>query len=236
MSNLIKVINNMTSELINSGIAIDFTSTIETQLQDNKLITWNKKFKLSNYFRANNLYSQYKSFLNNKDYTILFKDGSLIQLSYEFDSRMRNLIKHRLYFLHFPFLNDEIDGQIGVLDYLESFETQNESFQAQEEIFEAPDINTHFQINKFKSMGFLRFDYDPRASETSETPHPKCHLTINKEGVRIPISKPIKPETFLKFILNHYYNYNFTNTYTSNMLCHNDELTPEERRLIHLIS
>lgn len=221
MSTLIKVISNMTSELINAEIAIDFTPMIETQSQNNKLITWNKKFKLSDYFRCNNLYTLYKSFLNNKDYTILFKDGSLIQLSYEFDSRMRNLIKHRLFFLHFPFLNDDTNEQVGALDYLESFETQN--------------IDTFFQIEKFESIGFIRFDYDPKASENSETSHPICHLTINKEGVRVPISRPIKPETFLKFILNHYYNYSFINNYTSDMPC-TGELTPEEKKLIHLIS
>ncbi len=126
-----------------------------------------------------------------------------------------------MFFLHFPFLKDDIDKQIAPLDYLESFETQ--------------DVDRFFQIEKFESIGFIRFDYDPNASQNSETPHPICHLTINKEGVRIPISRPIKPETFLKFILNHYYNYNFTNSYISDMPC-TGELTPEEKRLIHLIS
>ena len=159
----------MTKELIDSELAIDFSPTFETRAQNNKLFTWNNKFKLSDYFRCNNLYILYKSFLKNNDYTILFKDGSLIQLTYEFDSRERNLIKHRLFFLHFPFLKDDIDKQIAPLDYLESFETQ--------------DVDRFFQIEKFESIGFIRFDYDPNASQNSETPHPICHLTINKEGV-----------------------------------------------------
>ncbi|RTL12476.1 MAG: DUF2290 domain-containing protein [Neisseriaceae bacterium] len=224
---IIKAINAITDELIGNNVIIAFNPP-SVKLNS---VTWNSGCKLSDYFGINNLYELYKQFVKNNEYNFILNDGSLIQLFYEFDAA-GELKSHRLYFLHFPFLSDGIliEGY-GVLDYLESWE----DIKYLNNTYESEEYDVFFIINKFKSIGFIRFDYDPVANLKSPDDHPKCHLTINQEAVRIPVTNPMNPEDFLAFILTHYYSYDLKIKYNFNMPF-NDSISDKEKSLMYFSS
>jgi hypothetical protein len=116
-------------------------------------------------------------------YHLRMIDGALIQLLYSFDRR--GLLSHRLCFFPSP-----------------SLQTYDEAAQLYEDDELFADI---FAINAVRAP--LRFDFSAADNEFVEVDHPRSHLTIGQyEGCRIPVTGPVTPLRFMRFILRNFYN------------------------------
>jgi hypothetical protein len=115
-------------------------------------------------------------------YHIRMIDGALVQMYYRF--RRRTLIAHRLCVFPAPhFQNYDVDP--------ESYE--NDDLYA--------DI-----VGKSIVHIPIRFDYSADDSVHIDVNHPKCHLTLGQyPNCRIPVSAPISPARFIKFVLRNFY-------------------------------
>jgi len=76
----------------------------------------------------------------------------------------------------------------------------------------------------------LRFDYDKYSS--IKVKHPASHLTINQEGVRIPVKKPLTPYEFFDFVLFHYKNFKLEDS--KQKIFFDDTIVDTERTMIHI--
>jgi hypothetical protein len=113
---------------------------------------------------------------------ICMMDGALLQLLYQFDRR--RMIKHRLSYFPAP--------------DLQSYDEAPEVYE-REVLFS--EIFSHSTVRSP-----LRFDYSADEGEHVELDHPKCHLTLGQyETCRIPVTHPLTPNRFLRFILRSFY-------------------------------
>ena len=128
----------------------------------------------------------YDSLLRNSVYSMRLLDGGLVQLSYGFaDAKM---IRHRLAF--FP--NPHVDRI-------------NESYCEDEESEGVALMFLRRCVVPFP----IRFDFNMDDAIFLPVEHPRSHLTLGGfECCRIPVSSPILPITFMRFILRNFYQAN----------------------------
>ena len=156
----------------------------------------------------------YEVMESEKNYNIKMQDGALIQFMYTFNEG--NLVKSRLTFFPSPFL---------------------EEYQNNAELYQLDEIYADI-IHKNIVSTPIRFDFDPDNHE--DIHHPVSHLTIGQyKNCRIPVSKPLSPVEFIKFILMNFYNtvsvkfskeLNLINTENTFENC----ITKNELSLLHL--
>ena len=219
IKNIIFEINSAIDEIIKYDLLHDVNYPIES---GNK-ICWSSETCLSSYFDTKDFYTLYKNFLNNKEFTVLFKDGSLVQISYECDKK--EIVKHRLFYFNFPVVdtikkntNIELYDDEPLLDQLELFCEY------------IKDDRTYIDIQLLENIGFLRFDYDKDAYKNII--HPATHLSINQEGVRIPVNKPLTPHEFFNFILSHYKNIQLKDIKKN--IFFKEAISSDEKKIIHI--
>ncbi|MBB6481531.1 DUF2290 domain-containing protein [Spirochaeta isovalerica] len=176
---ILKAIKEILLFLIEKGLATDQNQPILKE----SLISW------ANYtpgigFGSNIDYlTIYSEIEESKNYTIKLIDGGLLQYYYKTDRR--KIIEHRLAFYPSPLLEDYdsafIEYEIDEL-YLEVVDTY---------LLKTP----------------LRFDYDQDDERHKLVLEPKSHLHLgHTENCRIPVSRPICPYSFTKFVLLNFYN------------------------------
>lgn len=213
-------INKILQELLEQDLIIYYNPAI---VLNNSEITWARNPRLSNIFSTSNLYYIYKDCLKSENYTAILKDGGLVQLYYRFDNR-GNLQNHRLLYFSINIFNlaNVSISDIPIIDHLDEYEIKvMENAQNGEiSLFNDPAI-AH-------SMGFIRFDYD---SSTADAGHPASHITINKEGSRIPVTKPLCPTKFFSFILRHFYSSDYDTG--TKILQEPDTINEEEKKFGH---
>lgn len=113
-------------------------------------------------------------------FTFRLLDGAICQFNYCISKD--RLVKHRLGYFNNPYL----DQFQNALDGYDDDSALNEIISAN---------NTAFPI---------RFDYD--VENVSRDDHPISHLTLGQfKGCRIPVSAPITPLQFIRFLLKNFY-------------------------------
>lgn len=116
-------------------------------------------------------------------YHIRMIDGALIQMLYSFEGRA--LTAHRLAMFPSP--------------ALEMYDSIPEDYDTEAWY---TDI-----IGEFSVKVPLRFDFSASDTEHVDVEHPKSHLTIGQyKGCRIPVSSPLTPKRFMRFVLRNFYN------------------------------
>ncbi len=147
-------------------------------------ISWIGFKNISFILKSQSYDSIYREILRNKDFNILMIDGGIIQMLYKF-SKSKILEEHILSFYPHP----------SFVKY-QDMPDQYESFLYGEELFG--------NIQEGKIITFpIRFDY---SQVHNDVIHPKAHLTLgNYSSCRIPVSKPISPYRFIKFIIMNFY-------------------------------
>jgi hypothetical protein len=111
-------------------------------------------------------------------------DGALVQLHYRV--RADQVVSHRLAFFPAPSLAP---------------------FQNEPELYEEDEIYADI-LSRSVVQFPMRFDFDSSDDLYVEVDHPKSHLTLGQyENCRIPVSGPVPPITFLRFLLRHFYNH-----------------------------
>lgn len=123
----------------------------------------------------------YRELERNEQYHIKLPDGGLLIFQYTFDAG-ESLLKHRLAFFPSPTLPT---------------------------VEEAPELYEHDQlygdILVQRIVRFpVRFDFDPVNYKPGF--HPHSHLTLGQfDNCRIPVTRPVGPNTFLQFVLRNFY-------------------------------
>jgi hypothetical protein len=144
----------------------------------------------------------YLRILENQDYSYLMSDGGIVQISYTFD-RLQ-ISSHRLAFYPCPFditPHDLSAFDGGLLDLIQN-------------VF-MNDLEAGLLLRSP-----IRFDYSPDCEADF---HPASHITINDPSCRIPVSAPMSFSTFMKFILENFYNEAWCNSSISKELVFRQE-------------
>lgn len=152
----------------------------------------------------------YKEIIKHRAYTCILLDGAILQISYAISDR--KLIKHRLGFFSSP--------------NLERYEDDPSSYDEDNLYTEAASKNT---------VPFpFRFDYDSEERAN----HPFTHLTLGQyKGCRIPVSAPLTPAIFIRFIVSHFYNTIWEkakNSFPKSRLAFKETIRQEERKALHV--
>jgi hypothetical protein len=109
-------------------------------------------------------------------------DGALVQMLYAF--RNGQIYRHRLCVFPSP--------------YLETYEAAQDEYEKDELYADIVGRN----IIRFP----VRFDFCDDPTLWVNCDHAKSHLTLGQySGCRIPVSSPLTPTKFMRFILRHFY-------------------------------
>lgn len=123
----------------------------------------------------------YTDLERNDSYHVKFPDGGLLLIQYEFGPN-EELTKHRLGF--FP-------------------PADLPTIEEAPHLYESDDLYGDILINQIVRFP-IRFDFDP--TNAKDVSHPHSHLTFGQfENCRIPVSHPILPNAFCRFILMNFY-------------------------------
>lgn len=204
-------IRKITSHLITVGVS---------DAQNFPIITEDKKYIYVNYsgysdasIALKNIeYSDIYDFLDeNRQYNIKLIDGGIIQLLFQFDRRMK-LVKERL--CYFPASNYE-------------------SFQNDPDLY-LDESNFYADIVQKSILPVpIRVDYSP--DDAKEMEHPSAHLTLGQfKNCRIPLSSPLCPVAFMKFILSSFYNTAYHDFgFDMERINHPLTITDSEKKMLH---
>ena len=118
-----------------------------------------------------------------KSFNIRMLDGALVQFLYTFAGN--NLTSHRLAYFPSP---------------------HYETFQSEPELYLDDEIYADILSKNIVPFP-VRFDFDTSDEKHIDVRHPKSHLTLGQyQNCRIPVLAPLSPVTFIKFVLQHFYN------------------------------
>lgn len=124
----------------------------------------------------------YLHWLNNRHYSAVLWDGSLIQLSYDWSGGQ--IRAHRVAYIPCPY---ELD-----LEIIDEGMQVDEYVEVMHDARRAPTL----------MRSPIRFDFDPSGAGPG---HPASHLTINGPECRIPCLTSIHPSRFIDFIFYNFY-------------------------------
>ena len=133
-------------------------------------------------FRQNSAtVSEYRSWVDYQGYSAVLYDGSLIQMSYDFENS--ELIGHRLLYFPCPFdLDNELLDALGLVDVVDLYQNQD--------------------LSSVRLRAPIRFDYNPDAASAT---HPASHMTFQSSHARIPVVSPLSPGHFIHFVFKNFY-------------------------------
>jgi hypothetical protein len=117
-------------------------------------------------------------------FSAVLNDGSLIQMDYDVDAD--GIVRHRLNF--FP--------------CVASLNVANIDFEQSSIEDEVKRIIRTDPLEHIRPYTAIRFDYERNMPDQS---HPACHATLLRSDCRIPVSRPLSPSRFMRFICENFY-------------------------------
>lgn len=179
-------VNNFQIFLIEQGLITRYNTCI---ISGNNLM-WENCKELSNFMKEEEYEEIYNKLDESKNFSFQLLDGAIFQLSYVVNKG--NIEKMRVTYYPSPnLLNlDEV-----MEDYLAGSEFLD-------------------MLDKYIVVVPIRIDYAPNQHE--EISHPKTHIHLGQmEGCRIPLTSPIMPNKFFKFIFYNFYNKAYNKYFTN---------------------
>lgn len=173
-----RIVHDICATLFDVGLARAVNYPQKSSSGDAHCISWPRHANASGTTFETSMLRRYSLLLRYSEYTALLQDGALLQLTYWL--RGRDVVRHRLHYQAAPVLLDE---GLSFDDFLELASTEE-------------------LLKSLTAPASLRFDYDPAAAAPN---HPSSHLTICGAHCRIPVSHPLSPAQFVKFVVQHYY-------------------------------
>jgi len=149
-------------------------------------------------------------------FNIKMIDGALIQFAYTFERNAVN--SHRLAFFPAPSLV---------------------SYDEARALYDGDEIYGDI-VGRYLVRFPIRFDFSASDEEHIEFNHPKSHLTLGQyKNCRIPVSGPLTPVRFTRFIVRNFYfsameMVKFSEVAERVML--NETITVKERSITHMIA
>lgn len=125
--------------------------------------------------------SEYLSWVRSGQYSAVMVDGSLLQLTYDFDGH--EVQGHRLAYVPCPVAAPrELLLESPICDSVEAY--------------------LEGGVDAIKLRSPMRFDYDSRAAGPG---HPASHFTFNAPACRIACVSPVHPGRFFAFVYRQFY-------------------------------
>lgn len=182
-----KQIRNIILSLVGSGVADDQNLPVTQFIQDSIIKISFSGAKGVSIAKKNKPYNEiYDKLKGCRAYTLKLLDGAIIQMSYTFKGQ--KIIGHRLAYFPSPYL-------LG--------------YQNNPKIYSQDLIYADIVAKNIVSFP-IRFDFDPKNFIAND--HPKTHLTLGQyKNCRIPVSAPLTPICFMRFILQNFYNTAYKN-------------------------
>ena len=149
-------------------------------------LVWAGSSGLSYLFSDYASIGQYLEAVKRRDYNFCLVDGSIIQIHYRMEED--EIKYHRLCFhpCPYPFPLDSHEG-LGLADI--------------------PDLmNARELLTGIRLASPIRFDFD---SEFCDDKHAHSHLTINRQGCRVPAFGPVSLGHFMRFVFRYFYEAEF---------------------------
>ena len=220
-NSLLHELDDFLTLLLESEVAIATTKVVALQggrPGGFQRITWAANSTApGNLFRQHSAtVAEYRGWIDCNGYSAVLFDGSLIQISYDFE--YSELVGHRLLYFPCPF---DLD-----------LELLNDGLFLAEVI----DLYQGQEITSVRLRSPVRFDYDPNANTDT---HPASHMTFQWSHSRIPVTAPVSPGRFIQFIFKNFYPEMWTiHEFIQEWPQHEIEstITPEEQRVLHLSS
>ena len=123
----------------------------------------------------------YMELVENNQFHIMLPDGGVMLFQYRFNCEGQ-LLKHRLCYFPSP---------------------QLPTVEEAPELYHNDQLYADILLDRIVRFP-VRFDYDPESYRPRF--HPQSHLTLGQfENCRIPVSCPVSPNDFLKFVLLNFY-------------------------------
>jgi len=124
---------------------------------------------------------QYHQWILDGQYSAILTDGSLLQVTYNFENG--EVSGHRLAYVPCPF---DIDSQ----------------FLVEMTPGDAIQLYMMEKLGDIRLRSPVRFDFAPAQAKPG---HPASHLTINSSTCRIACAAPIRIGRFVDFVYRHFY-------------------------------
>lgn len=180
-SNVRSQVEQLSLELLNSGLAIDFNVPRELKAGSSTLVTFTNASSISDTFGRFATVFEYKTFLSRREWNVVLFDGALLQLS--FTISRGTLEAHRLCYYPCPIV----------------FEREELAEASIEELVDATTSEWHERV-RLRSP--IRFDFDPKAATPS---HAASHLTLSADCCRLEVASPLSLGHFVRFIFKAFY-------------------------------
>lgn len=181
-------LENLLIQLLTAEVALTMNAVVLRDVADGQRVTWSSPKPSPGIMEAEfGTIEEYLSWIDAQMYSAILYDGSLLQLSYDFDGS--ELIRHRLLYYPCPF---DVDHLL---------------FNAAE-VLEVIDLYRSQGVDKVRLRSPLRFDYD---SKNQRDFHPASHLTFLSESCRWAVASPLSLGHFTKFIFHHFYPVQWSN-------------------------
>lgn len=203
-------------QLMTAEVALTMNAIVLRNVADGERVTWSSPKPSPGIMEAEfGTIEEYLSWIDAQMYSAILYDGSLLQLSYDFDGP--ELIRHRLLYYPCPFDVDPLLFNAG-------------------EVLEVMDLYRSQGVDKVRLRSPLRFDYDPKNQRDF---HPASHLTFLSESCRWAVAFPLSPGHFIRFIFHHFYPAHWSNlSFIRNWSQQQGErtITAYEEQLLHVAS
>jgi hypothetical protein len=169
-------VDRFVANLVKAGVARDYNPATITYRSDHQLVSWATSSSFQPTLGSALTIGAYLSEINERQFSVLFADFSLLQLSYSV--RDNYVIHHRLAYVPTPVCVSS--------DSVEEFGFEDSLRGA--------------TVDEISLCGVIRFDYDVSNASTA---HPASHLTVATQNCRIPVERPLSVGHFARFLSLH---------------------------------
>ena len=203
--------------LIDNDIALYVSRVVMERQASSTRITWpsrSQNWRLG-FGKPFGSIDEYVAWLESGEYSAILFDGSMLQISFEF--QWKDLIAHRLAYYPCPIeLTDEEQGLLLELPVLEVIEAYADA------------------RDRFRTKSPIRFDFDAEAGTSA---HPASHMTMLTNDCRLPVYGPLSLGHFVTFVFRNFYpkiceQHEFVKTWPSRV--ERQTINPSEQRHLHI--
>jgi len=173
-------IQNLIALLIDNELAIDANAIVVETVDSRHRVTWSSHRRTALTAGPFATIEEYSRFLEYRAYSVLLRDGSFLQLSYDF--RNDDIVGHRLCFYPCPVEADpDLILQNPVLDVVELYADSG--------------------LENIRLRSPMRFDYSANESAA----YSQAHVHISWDHCRCPVYAPLSLGHFVRFVFASFY-------------------------------
>ena len=175
-------VRTFVNAMLEYGLALASNPVVSATAGDTTIVSWSKAPAISTTFGRFASIAEYATFLDQRDFNLVLRDGALLQIAYTFKGRV--LVGHRL--CHYPCPIDISD-----------LEADDGSITEWIEALDAGELRERLRLRTP-----LRLDFDMKAAKND---HPASHFTISEETCRIPVAAPVSLGHFVSLVFSQFY-------------------------------